>query len=377
MESYEDKLNTVRQIISSDKYKNMSPIDKEKTEDVLIQNGILIRDIKRLRTEERIRSDKTKRQIPQTSQIPQMLQNIYGQSINLDDSNFLSINQPSTELQLESMTRQINTRIPLAVSEEVLLKLVEERRKQTELDNKEYLNLNIPILNQAEVLRRIENKIFIPLDIVQANLQYLSAFNNSFMTNPDYVENDIRNSLTKVKVLLLCVSADETDAKPFSIKIIKYFRPDLINDQIEFFVVNPEPYIQERTGKFSNRMIWIDREHYIGIPFGDPKYDDSELINNGPYDYIIYKNCSIYGQTFDIIGLNGRDLTKELEQLHRITTRNSVIIVSPFRSGKSNIGKDIEERLPINIVRLFKSLGFGMIGKSDDIPRHIAIFMRP
>lgn len=166
----------------------------------------------------------------------------------------------------------------------------------------------------------------------------------------------------KMKVLLVCVSYDEDHIRQNCIDIVRYLGPSVSEfgqGEIEFFCVNPETYGPAR----GNRQIWIDREHYFQMPFGDTinpnqQTDYDRLIQNGPYDVIIYAHCPIFS-IFSTGGV-GRDITIEGQELNAIMRPDSSLVVYPF------------DNVPVGATLSFKSIGIDLIGKTDFTMRRTA-----
>lgn len=154
------------------------------------------------------------------------------------------------------------------------------------------------------------------------------------------------------KVLLVCVSYDEIRIRKLCINIVRNFKPDT-NIEIEFYCVNPEKYGPSRI----NHQIWIDRDHYFEMPFGE-KVDPSEhpdidrLIQSGPYDFIIYAHCPIYSEARKQRG-TGRDINIEGQELNSIMRPDSVLVIYPF------------DKIPVQTSLAFKSVGIDIVGKMD------------
>lgn len=164
------------------------------------------------------------------------------------------------------------------------------------------------------------------------------------------------------KVLLVCVSFDQNRIRQKCIDIVSHFNTGATNN-IEFFVVNPEIYGNPREG----RRIWIDREHYFELPFGTavnqlqyPDYD--RLIKNGPYDFIIYVNCPIYGNR-QLKGVS-KDLESEGKLLNLLMREDSVLVIDPF------------DRAPRFTILALKAVGIDLIGIVESKTLKLGMFMK-
>lgn len=196
-----------------------------------------------------------------------------------------------------------------------------QRRKQREIESREAaVELNIKTLSQEEVISIIDERR-----------------DRFHLTRED-----------TLKALLVCVSHDEDMAEQPCIDIIDYVNPD--EPEIEFFVINPDPYGPPR----QLHNIWVDRDHYFQLPFGDvvdqndhPDYH--RLLEAGPFDFIIYMHCAIYGKRREFgVGL---DVEEEGKLLNTLMKPDSVLVIKPFH------------HIPKFAILAFQKMGMETIGQ--------------
>lgn len=188
----------------------------------------------------------------------------------------------------------------------------------------------------------------------------------------------VKTEKKNVKVLLLCVSADEMKIVDNVTNTAKFLFPSA--EKIEFFVANPEKYENLGPSRGKNRKMWIDRDHYFQLSFGKEKYSNlvvsgeqqfsknkrypefERMVESGPYDIIMYVHCPIFGSRN--IKLLGKEVKLEGEQLNLITDSDSILLIKPFLS-----------HIPRYVILALKEIGFELIGATQ-YANSAGIFMK-
>lgn len=193
----------------------------------------------------------------------------------------------------------------------------------------------------------------------------------------------------RLKVLVLCASPDNQTELDRTVRIVQLFHPSAGWNEMDVFIANPEDY--QRSGRrepdgfhnYSDQPL-IDRDHYLQISFGVPgsssdTVDYTRLMQNAPFDFVIYMTCPIYGRVspYEISDKTAgrKDLDAERQQLHRVTTTNSILIIDPLHDD--NERKFEAYRLINDYAKLgFRILGYANVRRFPTEIGPVGVFLR-
>ena len=144
-----------------------------------------------------------------------------------------------------------------------------------------------------------------------------------------------------MKVLVVCASPDSIDNFLRMTTVVESMHNnDLIpNSNAEYFVVNITEYDKPR-----DEGNWLPKSHYFEGGFGDrsnPEFND-KLEENGPYDIIMFQQCSIYVKLSRAASDNPfRDMQYARDQLVSLGTSDCYVVFDDTKVHDVLYGGDV------------------------------------
>ena len=144
-----------------------------------------------------------------------------------------------------------------------------------------------------------------------------------------------------MKVLVICASPDNIDNFLRMSTVVESMRNNNIitNSNTEYFVVNVTAYDKPR-----DEGNWLPESHYFEGGFGDrsdPEFND-KLEENGPYDIIMFQQCSIYMKRAYAAADNPfRDMQYARDQLVALGTSDCYVVFDNTKVHDVLYGGDV------------------------------------